>query len=299
MHNLVKKALGGNFLIIFFCTLLFFPSITKAFTVLPAISDAQVENRETIQKYIEITNDSDAIKQYSIQIGSFSQHTDGTPTLLQENTNSHWLTGLPQSFELGPKEKKSFTYFVTPNAPRTGSYFFTLFVNETEKSDTFSNVQAKTTIASLLFLNVGHDNNQNLLVTSFAPKSTIVWSIPQKFVFGVKNNGKIFAIPQGELRIAPLFFNKIYAASLVTQKRVLPDFSRTYEVAWNPQGMWWSSLNPFRFGIFDVDLVLQNTEYSGTLRTRFILLSPSGILLLILIILYTVWRFVYYKKSAV
>ena len=299
MHNLLKKVVGGNFLKIFFYTLLFFPSTTSALTVSPAISDAQVENHDVIEKSIEVTNDSDSIRGYSIRVGSFSQLDDGTPNILDNTEYVSWFSGLPDFFELGPRENRKVTYFVTPNAPATGSYFFTLFVVETSRDAMSTNVQTNSTVASLLFLNVGKDNNQNLLVTSFVPKTTIVWSTPQKFIFEVKNSGKIFAIPQGELRIAPFFSNTIYAASLGVQKRVLPDFSRQYEVGWNPQGIWWSSLNPFRFGIFDVDLVLQNTEYSGSLRTRFILLSPSGILLVVIIILYTVWRFVYYKKSVV
>lgn len=297
MHNLVKKVVVNSFLVMLSFTL-FLPSATNAFTISPSISDVQLENFDQESANFEVTNTSDAVFVYDISIGTFSQDEQGLPTLEQQNQFFSWISGVPRTFELGPGEKKVISYAITPNAPQPGSYFFSFFVSERPKSVSNDEVVTASTIVSLLFVNVGTSERQNLEVMSFSPKSAIVWTMPQDFHFVAKNVGTIFSIPQGELRVAPLWRGKIYAAPLHVQKRVLPNVSREFEATWNPQGLWWSSLNPFRFGVYDVDLVLQNTDYHGTLRTRFILLSPSGILVVLLFILYYVWRFVYYKKPS-
>lgn len=297
MHNLVKKVVVNSFLLILSFTV-FLPLTAEALTVSPSITDVQLENFAQETGNFEVTNTSDEVFAYEISIGTFSQDEKGLPLLEMKNDFSSWISGIPRTFELGPQEKRVISYSITPNAPRPGSYFFSFFVSERPKSSVGGDVSTASTIVSLLFVNVGTSERQNLEVTSFSPKSAIVWTMPQDFLFTAKNVGTIFSLPQGELRVAPLWRGKIYAAPLFLQKRVLPNVSREFEATWNPQGLWWSSLNPFRFGVYDVDLVLQNTDYHGTVRTRFILLSPSGILVAVLFIMYYVWRFVYYKKPS-
>ena len=297
MHNLVKKVIVNSFLLMLSFTL-FAPSLVQAFVVSPSVADVQLENFAQKDESFEVSNTADEVYVYEILIGTFSQDAAGLPVIDDDNKFSSWISGVPRSFELGPGEKRTVTYSITPDAPSPGSYFFAFFVSERPKSSVSGEVVTASTIVSLLFVNVGSSERQNLEVTSFSPKSAIVWTMPQGFLFTAKNVGKIFSLPQGELRIAPLWRGKIYAVPLLLQKRVLPGVSRQLEVQWNPQDLWWSSLNPFRFGVYDVDLVLQNTEYRGVLRTRFILLSPSGILVIVLLILYYVWRFVYYKKPS-
>lgn len=294
-QKLLKKNSFYQFLLIMGMTvLLSLPFSVQALTLSPAIHEAVIKQNEHEQVSLALTNDSDDAVVTTFSVLPFSSvDNSGTPHITHESTYAQWVVGLPDHLEMLPHERKNLQVSIAPPQGSVfGGHYFAVFATTVPKQQDTTSVKATTSVGGLFFITIP-DSEQKIHLTAsmFRPVSTISLSIPQSFTFFLKNDSASHLIPQGEVRIAALRGSHIYAIPLVTDKRVLPKQMRTFTITWNPEGLWWSPLNPFRFGVYDVDLVLSNAPVDGTLRTRFILLSPSGILILIVTVACILWHY--------
>lgn len=265
-----------------------FPYNTYALSVSPSINEIKIDAGKPYKSELIIENNSNQAVSISLNVKEFrGGERPGIPEFIEDTASGiiKWLVASPRSFVLGAGEKQKVSVVITsPSSSRPGGYYVAVFATGEPKQKENVTVIAKQSVAVLYLLTVSGQISREATISKFGVKNKFINFFPSRFSFLVENTGPVHIQPHGQIRINALFSPYVRAFELNPENvRVLPNSKREISTIWNGEDlMWWSSLNPFRFGIYDAELFFDDMKLQGILTTRFIIVSPVAILIVLI-----------------
>lgn len=152
------------------------------------------------QKYVslEVENDSDTNKGYIPTVDAFiTDERTGVAHFGQEEEAIDWVFAQPERLRLAPGEKGTFIYYVqVPEKTEVRSRYLGLFAQESAGD---GDVGIGSRVGSLLFLHVGGEAREHLIVGSFTGTRSLVSGKEFSLLLTLQNVGTIHAVPSGEI----------------------------------------------------------------------------------------------------
>ncbi len=262
---------------------IFFPGYAHALGVSPSLKELTLQPGESTSITVVVENTDDYNLRISLSLAEFKDGREpGVPELYRSNTSpiSSWVIPGTREFILDPHEKREVSVrFRIPSDTKAGGYYIGLFVEGAPLNtaqDQNSSVLSKQAVVPLFFLTVKGDVKRIARISHFKAEGTPLLFFPAHFSFDMANIGNVHLQPRGQIRVNNLFSSRIHLIPLNPERvRILPNSSRNIVSQWRgDNAVWWSPINPFRFGVYEAELFFEDMELEGTLRTRFIILSP-------------------------
>ncbi len=176
------------------------------------------------QKYVTllVENDSDEPKVFTPDVDAFTiEEKTGVAHFGEDEEAITWVSGEPAQLSLDPGEGGEFTFFVSvPERAEVRSRYLGLFAQEVAG---VGQVGIGTRVGSLLFLHIGGQAHEHVVVTSFTSTKSLVTGDGLSLLLTLQNVGTIHAVPKGEVVIH--VGDRVLGRYSVNEKnrKVLPD----------------------------------------------------------------------------
>ena len=232
-----------RFLILFLA--MFCGSDAKAISISPPVMEIDIVPGNSIEKTIEVGNETDQEKFYTVGIRKFEMvGEEGYQKFLpiEEGDNfgvASWIKYEENNIIVSPKGSRKFifTIDVPENADPGGHYASIYFsagqLTEEDADDSMVGVEAQ--IHSLILVRVAGDIAEKAEIEQFGIKGdkTSVNCPPVAFVWKLKNSGNVHIRAQGNIEIKDMFGRR---AELIDANpknyRALPEATRKIEAWW-------------------------------------------------------------------
>lgn len=272
-----------------------------ALSVSPAIKEISLKAGENKQIKIFLHNDDVFSQKITLDIQNFKDSAvPGIPQIYKnkEIDVAKWISLNERSVILAPDSRHEIIATVHPPKSAIGGTYFSILVNAEQLTlEENTNVNTRQTVAVLLFMSVEGKIEKSLKIFDFTVQSVPLIFFPSSFSYTLKNIGNTHIKPEGQIRINNIVSPYIRSINLNPEHLiVLPDTKRVIQVDWpDSNHIWWSPLNPFRFGIYDAELYFEDMKLQGAVRTRFIIISPMSIMIVLSVGIFLLYNF--YRKK--
>ncbi len=225
------------FLIIFL--LMIFPfNSAHALSISPVRQTVVVDPGEQMTVSLEAKNDTGKNITVVPSVASFAiDEETGLAVFGDRDSAIAWVTPMAREVRLRPGEKKNVSFVIAvPASAEPLSHYLALFVGEAPP--TGSEIGIGSRVGSLLYLHVGGEQRESLVVEYFSPPQRWIRRLPVRLDLQIKNAGTIHAVPSGDVRV--IGNGELLASFPMNEERrtILPGgrWIGTYDV---PALTWW------------------------------------------------------------
>lgn len=277
---------------IIFATL---PTSAHALTIYPIKEEVEISPGTQQELEITLRNDTSFVEIISLRAQAFEAgDVEGVPRFVKNKPHVKWVS-LPQKdivLQAGQSETINFSLTV-PRKAEPGGYYLAVFASAKPEGET-NTITYTNELGVLYFISVAGDIIRDMKVEDVIVRPNVFGNTHTDVQYTLKNNGTIHELPYGMLTIKNIFSSEHIDIPINAEEaRLLPQTTRTLTQSWKPGGIRHSVLNPFRFGIYEVGININNTTDEKTTQ-RFLIWPPSGLILLIGILSFV---FIRYKKK--
>ncbi len=262
---------------------LMYATTTEALTIRPLKEEINVNPGSVTVISIDVGNSEPNPVLVSLKTRSFHAGIQEGVADFDAKDDSKYLkwVQLPQNeLSLLPNQSKKISYtLVVPPDVEPGGYYFAVFARTRPVDQTNSTVFSNE-LGVLYFLTVNGDIKNDVVLSNFQFVPTKLFFFPARFSYILHNQGNIHLKPQGDIHITNIFSKKKVDQVLnVDEKIILPETSRVFSSVWlESNGLtWFSSLNPFRFGVYEAEIQIEGIR--ETEKLRFVMYSPTALTL--------------------
>lgn len=231
---------GCVFFVCVVCVLFGWAGFVSAMTVSPVLFDVQLNPGDSLERTMEIRNDSTQKVSYVLSSENFiSEGEDGGQLYLNEKTKSDlasWISWKydPIIVEPGQSVRIPVT-IVIPQDATAGGHYATVFISQQRDTDTKDSIGMVQQIGVLFLVRVAGEITERALIDSFEVNghSDFYSRLPIVFETRVRNQGSVHIRPSGYVVIRNAI-GAIVATIPIneTQGAILPNGIRKFENVW-------------------------------------------------------------------
>ena len=234
-------------LLVHVCTiaLLLSPAAVNAAAVSPSVMELNASVGEVIESTFVILNTGVSEQTYFLdRLAFLPSGEDGTPMFIQDTETPFlsWLDFPLTEVDVPANSKVDVPFrVVVPDDIAAGSYWGAITASTAPTDVVTANgatIESKTAV--LVFLTVEGQSREKLALLDFMWEQDDASHPYGWLTYRVQNQGNVYLIPEGEIRIVGMFGQTI--ASLPANEsmgRVLPGSTRTFSVAYEKPDQGW------------------------------------------------------------
>lgn len=233
----------GLFLIVASCLMIGIQQ-TSAMMVSPVMYDVQIDQGASIEREIQLKNDTKQKAFYTISSENFiSQGEDGGQMYLP-NSNyedlASWMSWSKEKIVVDPGATVRVPIKIqVPNSAEPGGHYATVFISRVSEGEEKDSVGMTEQIGVLFLVRVSGEVTERAYITSFELRgsSDETNRLPAIFDVRIQNDGSVHIRPEGYIVITNML-GKVVAKIPLNQKEgaVLPSGTRRFESTWKKQG---------------------------------------------------------------
>lgn len=245
---MLKNTKLFGFLILFLA--LFSGGDAKAISISPPVMEIDIIPGSSIEKTIEVGNETDQEKFYAVGIGKFEMvGEEGYQKFLPLEEDdfgvASWIKYEESNIVVPPKGSKKFMFTIdVPENADPGGHYASIYFSvgqlaEEDAGDSMVGVEAQ--IHSLILVRVAGDIIEKAEIESFGIKGdkTSANRLPVAFSWKLKNDGNVHVRAQGNIEVKDMFGQRAELLDANPKNyRALPGATRKIEV-------WWGELENF------------------------------------------------------
>lgn len=279
--NVHKFGISTGLMVSFaFATL---PLDAHALTIQPHITDIVAQAGETHELTVQLRNDTDFVEVVTLRAHAFiAGEQEGVPYFVDDQPHTRWFH-IPQGDQLlqSQQTKTINIPLAIPLDAEPGGYYAAVFARA-QPQDASNTVSYANEVGSLVFITVKGELNRDVSLADVQGIAHLWGATRFEVNYTLHNNGTIHEIPRGTVSIRNIFSGEQEVMPLnVEELRLLPGSQRTLMHSWQPERAWHSPFNPFRFGIYELSIVVDGIEQIT--RMRIFVWSPAAPVLLIIL----------------
>jgi hypothetical protein len=257
--------------ICFAIAICFVPSRVHATVVSPVLQDVQADPGSTVERVIELTNDSQVNSKYSIFAEDFIPlGEEGGQQYVSTSSKSDlasWFEWTRSTFDLKPNEKIRIPIRISvPKNAEAGGHFATVFFSKMNSYQTGSSVGMNEQIGVLFLVRVSGEITERASVEMMELHSAThrFNRLPVEFDLRIRNEGSVHLQPRGTIIIKNAIGNTVALIPANPKEGyVLPNSVRHFTTAWqketpNRESGFWSETraewNQFAIGKYVAEL---------------------------------------------
>lgn len=233
------------FSLLFLFLAMFCGGDVQAISISPPVMEIDIIPGNSVEKTIEVGNETDQEKFYTIGIGKFEMiGEEGYQKFLpiKEGDDfgvASWIKYEENNIVVSPKGSKKFTFTVdVPENADPGGHYASIYFSVgqlVEEGAENSMVGVEAQIHSLILVRVAGDIMEKAEIESFGIRDgkTSINRLPVALVWKLKNSGNVHVRAQGNIEIKDAFGRRIELIDANPKNyRTLPEATRKIETWW-------------------------------------------------------------------
>jgi len=240
---MLKNAKLFSLLILF--SAMFYGGNAQAISISPPVMEIDIVPGNSIERTIEVGNETDQEKFYTIGIKKFEMvGEEGYQKFLsiEEGDNfgvTSWIKYEENNIVVPPKESRKFMFIIdVPEDADPGGHYASIYfsagqLTEEDANDSMVGVEAQ--IHSLILVRVAGDVIEKAEIESFEIRDgkTSINRLPVALVWKLKNSGNVHIRAQGNIEIKDTFGRRMELIDANPKNyRALPEATRKIETWW-------------------------------------------------------------------